>query len=192
MADTAVADVAMTDPAVAGAATAGPATAGPAVAGTATAGPAATARANAVVRRPVPLHPRLCAGAAVASAAAHGWMAWLHRGSWWESGLMVLMAAACLSCVVQLWRSGCAGAARSFMGMALAMAGFHLLLVVQPLAGGGHPAHMHHSAVAAAAQASSGAGGGAGSAGPMLAVIFLELAGAMAAATWIRRSAAQL
>lgn len=105
---------------------------------------------------------------------------------------MVLMAAACLSCVVQLWRSGCAGAARSFMGMALAMAGFHLLLVVQPLAGGGHAGHMHHTAVAAAVQASSGAGGGAGSAGPMLAVIFLELAGAMAAATWIRRSAAQL
>lgn len=188
MAETAVADTAGVDTAVAGTAVGDAA-----VADAAIVGPALQARPLLAVRRPVPLHPRLCAGAAVASAAAHGWMAWLHRGSWWESGLMVLMAAACLSCVVQLWRSGCAGAARSFMGMALAMAGFHLLLLVQPLGGGTHAPHGNHTAVAATVQAaSSGAGGGAGSAGPMLTVILLELAGAMAAATWIRRSAGQL
>jgi hypothetical protein len=163
-----------------------------AVADAAVADAAVLARPGVPARRPVPLHPRLCAGAAVASAAAHAWMAWLHLGSWWESGLMVLMAAACLSCVAQLWRSGCAGAARAFMGMALAMAGWHLLLLVQPLGGG---PHIHHTAVAAAVQAgaaaSPAAAGGAGTAGPMLAVIVLELAGAMAAATWIRRSAGQ-
>ncbi|GLB66766.1 hypothetical protein [Arthrobacter mangrovi] len=180
MADTATADMAV----------AGTATAGPAGADVAMAGRAVRERPNVAVRRPVPLHPRLCAGAAAASAAAHGWMAWLHRGNWWEFGLMVLMAAACLSCIVQLWRSGCVGAARRFMAMALAMAGFHLLLLVQPLAGG---VQAHHTAVAATVQAASaGTGAGAGSAEPMLAVIFLELAGAMAAATWVRRSARQL
>lgn len=183
MADTATADMAL----------AGTATAAPAGADVAMAGPAVGDGPNVAVRRPVPLHPRLCAGAAVASAAAHGWMAWLHRGNWWESGLMILMAGACLSCIVQLWRSGCAGAARRFMAMALAMAGFHLLLLVQPLAGGAQAPHAHHTAVAATVQAASaGTGGDAGSAEPMLAVIFLELAGAMAAATWIRRSARQL
>jgi hypothetical protein len=183
LAETGLADTGLTDTGLAETA----------VADAALAGPVLPVRPLLAVRRQVPLHPRLCAGAAAASAAAHGWMAWLHRGSWWESGLMVLMAAACLSCVVQLWRSGCAGAARSFMGMALAMAGFHLLLLVQPLGGGTHAPHLHHTAVAATVQAaSSGAGGGAGSAGPMLTVILLELAGAMAAATWIRRSAGQL
>ncbi|EMY33865.1 hypothetical protein D477_012655 [Arthrobacter crystallopoietes BAB-32] len=119
--------------------------------------------------------------AALASATAHTWMAWLHWGSWWEAGLMAVMAVSCLPCALPLWRSGCTGAARMLMGMALAMAGFHLLLVLQPVASG---THSHHAPAVQTAPP-----GPPDMAGAMLAIIALELASAMMAATWIRRSA---
>ncbi|MGK7221295.1 hypothetical protein ACSNO4_00655 [Kocuria flava] len=114
----------------------------------------------------VVLHARM----ALAGAHGPGW-----------SVLMGVMALLCLSCLAGLVRAGDpAGPVRMTMGMALAMALGHVLLLPL-LAGGAHGAHAHHGG-AAPVDAASGAGHGG-----MLLVVGVELAVAAVAVVWIRR-----
>lgn len=100
---------------------------------------------------------------------------------------MLAMAAACLPCAVQVWRTGLATGARMLMGMTLAMAAFHAALLLWP-GPGGHHHHRAQAGVGAAAGAGTAAAGGAVSgAEMMLAIIALELVTAMLAATLLRR-----
>ncbi|MGA7204889.1 MAG: hypothetical protein WBX27_09695 [Specibacter sp.] len=126
---------------------------------------------------------RLCAAVALASVAAHGWMAWEHRSMLWEAALMLLMASLCLPCAVAVWRGAHDRAVRVLFAMALAMVAVHTALLVGP--GSMGAAHQH---------------GGMGSmsapglrvadplAGAMLWVVALELGVAMLAAWAMRRS----
>ncbi|MFD1213170.1 hypothetical protein ACFQ36_14090 [Arthrobacter sp. GCM10027362] len=126
-------------------------------------------------------HPRLCAAVALGSVAAHVWMAFGHAHAWWLSTVMLLMAAYCLPCALTLWRHGAAHPAAMLLWSAAGMAGLHLVLVTAaalPPAG----THGHHGAAGQLASAHL-----AGSAGPMLAIIALELAVAALAASWLRR-----
>lgn len=125
-------------------------------------------------------HARACAGAALLSAALHLHMAGQHAGL--MAGAMLLMALMCLPCVLPLWRSGSAGAARMMMGGALAMVAVHAVLLLA--AGGGGNGHQH-GGVPAVAVAADGAG--AQTTFTMLALVGWELAAAMLAATWLRR-----
>jgi len=121
-------------------------------------------------------HPRLCAAVALASAAAHVGMALNHPHAWWLSALMLLMAAYCLPCALTLWRRGAAHPAAMLLWSAAGMAGLHLVLLAAAAPAG---AHAGHGAAAAQLQAAP--------AGPMLAVIALELAVAVLTASWLRR-----
>lgn len=116
----------------------------------------------------VVLHARM----ALAGAHGPGW-----------SVLMGVMALLCLSCLAGLLRAGDpTGTVRMTMGMALAMALGHVLLL--PLLAGGsgaHGAHAHHGG-APAAGAASGAGHGG-----MLLVVGVELVVAALAVGWTRR-----
>lgn len=112
---------------------------------------------------------------------------------------MLGMAAACLPCGWGLWRSPSAPGARMAMAAALAMAGFHALLL---LTAGGSAAHAHHGSTAVAPgalPAASGTGPGslAAAAGPaaaapsgleaMLMLTGWELGAALLAAIWLHR-----
>jgi hypothetical protein len=119
-------------------------------------------------------HQRLCAAAGLASVAAHAWMAFGHSHAWWQSTVMLLMAAFCLPCAVKLWRRAAAHPAVMLLWSAVGMAGLHvLLLAVSALSAG---AHSHHAASVHPAAP-----------GPLLAVIGLELMMAALAASWLYR-----
>ncbi|MCG2624044.1 hypothetical protein LVY72_19300 [Arthrobacter sp. I2-34] len=121
-------------------------------------------------------HPRLCAAVALASVAVHVWMAFGHSHAWWQSAAMLLMAAYCLPCALTLWRRGAAHPAAMLLWSAAGMAGLHLVLLAAAALPAGHSHHGGTSAHLEAAQS-----------GPMLAVIALELAVAVLAASWLRR-----
>jgi hypothetical protein len=121
-------------------------------------------------------HPRLCAAVALGSVAAHVWMALSHPHAWWLSALMLLMAAYCLPCALTLWRRGAAHPAAMLLWSAAGMAGLHLVLLAAAVPAG---VHAHHGGAPARLQAAP--------AGPMLAVIALELAVAVLTASWLRR-----
>jgi hypothetical protein len=121
-------------------------------------------------------HPRLCAAVALGSVAAHVWMALSHPHAWWLSALMLLMAAYCLPCALTLWRRGAAHPAAMLLWSAAGMAGLHLVLLAAAVPAG---THAHHGGALARLQAAP--------AGPMLAVIALELAVAVLTASWLRR-----
>lgn len=126
-------------------------------------------------------HPRLCAAVALGSVAAHVWMALSHPHAWWLSALMLLMAAFCLPCALTLWRRGAAHPAAMLLWSAAGMAGLHLVLLAAAVPAG---SHAHHGGAPAHLQAAHLQ---AASAGPMLAVIALELAVAVLTASWLRR-----
>lgn len=122
-------------------------------------------------------HQRLCAAVALGSVAAHVWMAFGHAHAWWQSAAMLLMAAYCLPCALALWRRAAAHPAAMLLWSAAGMAGLHLVL----LAAAAQPAGVHGHYAAGPVHAA------AGGAGPMLAIIVLELAVAVLAASWLRR-----
>src|SRR3954468_15169086 len=128
------------------------------------------------MRRKTTAHPRLCAAVALGSVAAHVWMALSHPHAWWLSALMLLMAAFCLPCALTLWRRGAAHPAAMLLWSAAGMAGLHLVLLAAAVPAG---SHAHHGGAAVHLQAAP--------AGPMLAVIGLELAVAVLTASWLRR-----
>ncbi|MFI7584208.1 hypothetical protein ACH9DO_10480 [Kocuria sp. M1N1S27] len=145
-------------------------------------------RAEAALRVPRPrvdlLRALLVLGTA-ASVALHGQMGLggAHGPGW--SALMGVMAVLCLSCLLGLVRAADpAGTVRMTMGMALAMAlGHVLLLPLLDASSGAHGHHGHHagtSAVSAASTAGAGHGG-------MLLVVGVELAVAVVAVSWLRR-----
>jgi hypothetical protein len=150
--------------------------------------PELAAGAAPVRQRPVPrllgdpLRVLLGTGVGV-SVALHGQMAvaGTHGAGW--AVVMGVMAALCLSCLVALARVGdLVRTVRMTMGMALAMALAHTLMI--PLLGGsgGHSAHAHHGGAGATEAAASGAGHGG-----MLLVVVVELAVAALAVAWLRR-----
>ncbi|MCW2135429.1 hypothetical protein [Arthrobacter sp. VKM Ac-2550] len=126
-------------------------------------------------------HARLCSLAAFVAIAAHFWMAWAHRDSWWQAGVMLAMAVVCLPCALVLWRTAGVEPAKMLMLAALAMAAFHAVLLLLPNGGVGHS---HHTGVAALAPAATAAGAGTGG---MLVLISWEIVTGMLAATWLRR-----
>jgi hypothetical protein len=128
------------------------------------------------MRTKMTAHPRLCAAVALGSVAAHVWMALSHSHAWWLSALMLLMAAYCLPCALTLWRRGAAHPAAMLLWSAAGMAGLHLVLLAGAVPAG---VHAHHGGPPAHLQAAP--------AGPMLAVIALELAVAVLTASWLRR-----
>ncbi|MGQ1838504.1 hypothetical protein ACT4S2_08605 [Kocuria turfanensis] len=127
----------------------------------------------------------LLAAGLVASVLLHARMALGGHGPGWSIG-MAVMAVLCLSCLPALVRAGAArrraGAVRMVMGMALAMAFGHVLLLPLMGAGGGHA---HHGALPAGTMPAA-AGGAAHGTGALL-VISVELAVAALAVLWLRR-----
>ncbi|AUI52970.1 hypothetical protein SAMN04489742_3582 [Arthrobacter crystallopoietes] len=126
-------------------------------------------------------HARLCSLAAFVAIAAHFWMAWAHRDSWWQAGVMLAMAVACLPCALVLWRAAGVRPAKMMMLAALTMAAFHAVLLLAP---NGGVSHGHHAGAAALAPAATAAGAGTGG---MLVLISWEIVTGMLAATWLRR-----
>lgn len=126
-----------------------------------------------------PLRAVLVCGIAV-SVAVHARMAvdGGHGPGW--SLAMAGMAVLCLSCGLALVRPGDrAGVVRMTMGMALAMALIHVLLL--PLMGGSSTgAHAHHGGVPAVAAPSAGHG-------TMLLAVVVELGVGVLALAWTRR-----
>lgn len=136
-----------------------------------------------VLRRPVDLPRVLLVLGVTASVALHAQMALAgtHGPGW--SVLMGIMAVLCLSCLAGLVRAGDpTGAVRMTMGMALAMALGHVLLL--PLLGGASGAHGAHAHSGGATTAGAAAGAGHGG---MLLVVVVELAVAAVAVRWTRR-----
>jgi hypothetical protein len=117
-----------------------------------------------------------------ASIALHGQMALSGaHGTMW-SLVMGGMAAICVSCIVALVKAGPArGPVCMTMGMAIAMALIHVLML--PFLNGGGGAHSHHSA----AHVDAVVAGSSGGHGAMLMVVAVELAVAALAAGWMRR-----
>ncbi|CEA07334.1 hypothetical protein BN1051_00646 [Arthrobacter saudimassiliensis] len=144
------------------------------------------------------VHARACAAAVLAGALAHLWMVSAHPHPWWQAALMLGMAAACLPCSRGLWRSPSEPGARMAMAAALAMAGFHAVLLLA----GGSAAHAHHGSVSVASGALPAASGTdpgplAATSGPvaaapsgleaMLMLTAWELGAALLAAVWLHR-----
>lgn len=125
--------------------------------------------------------PARTSGRWAAAAAAMGGAAHLAMvpGGGWMAALGAAMALACLPCAWHLWRRPSLRAARTVIGMSLAMVLVHGALVLSGGHGGGH-AHAH--------QPSSGAADG--HAATMLAIIAVELGTALLAAAWVRRQRA--
>lgn len=123
------------------------------------------------------VHSRICAAVTAASCLAHLWLVTGNQHGIWLNLLMLAMVAVCLPCAVHIWQHGRAAALRRVMASALAMTGVHAVLLL----GAGAQGHMVHAAApASAGAATSGAGA-------MLAVIAVELATAMLAATLLAR-----
>lgn len=138
------------------------------------------------------LPARLCATVALASVGAHVWMGWQHRAMPWEAALMLLMAAVCLPCAVDVWRGAHRRAVTILFAMALAMVAVHGALLV---GSGSMGAHQHGAMSAMGAMGSMGDAGAQGAAAnplaaSMLGIIALELGVAMAAAWVMRRTRA--
>ena len=93
------------------------------------------------------------------------------------------MAAACIPCVVSVWRHGTRNAISALMAMSLGMVLIHAAMLLVP---GGMSHHGGHSGPAVFdPQADPGSVNGAL---VLLAVIATELFTAMMAATWLRRA----
>ncbi|MGP4033523.1 hypothetical protein [Pseudarthrobacter sp. 1C304] len=122
------------------------------------------------------VHSRICAAATAASCLAHLWLVTGSQHGIWLNLLMLAMVAVCLPCAVHIWRHGRAGALRRVMASALAMTGVHAVLLL----GAGQQGHISHAAAPAPGAATSGAGA-------MLAIIAVEVATAMLAATLLAR-----
>lgn len=103
---------------------------------------------------------------------------------------MVLMAAACLPCVVAVWRRAHDRGVRLLFVMALAMVAVHAIVLLAPASQTGHV----HGGVGSMDSMGAAGGGGMAPAVPqaasMLGVIALELAVAMLAAWVMRRERA--
>ncbi|MHA7303747.1 hypothetical protein ACX80E_00625 [Arthrobacter sp. TMN-49] len=123
---------------------------------------------------------RLCAAVALAAVGAHVWMAWAHRAMPWESALMLLMAAACLPCAVDVWRRGHERAVRLIFVMSLVMVAVHVALLL----GSGSKPGSHHGGMGAQL---AGAADSHPQPAAMLGVVALELAVAFLAARLMRR-----
>lgn len=97
----------------------------------------------------------------IAAASATGAMAWMMAG----------MGLACATCLVHLWRGGCAvrTAARHLLAMCAVMALFHMAWLASPLLGG------HHQHGPGGTASASASGGAAGHGEAMLGVIGVEL-----------------
>jgi len=127
-------------------------------------------------RRPA----RLCSAVALASVAAHLWMAWEHRAMPWESALMVVMAAVCLPCAVAVWRHAHDKAVQLLMVMALLMVAVHAATLLAPGA-----MVSSHGGMGSMAMPVQGDGSHMDA---MLGIIALELVVALMAAWVVRRS----
>lgn len=133
-----------------------------------------------------PLRGALALGTGV-SVVLHAQMALggTHGRGW--SVLMGLMAVLCLPCLVALVRPAAVhpavGTVRMALGTALAMALGHVLLLPLMSGVGGHAQHGTPSAGTVPA-AAGGAAHGAG----VLLVVGVELAVAVLAVVWLRRS----
>ena len=89
---------------------------------------------------------------------------------------MLVLAAACVPCVVHIWRPSRAAALRRLMTCALCMVALHGLLLAGSSAGG----HAHGGVPASAAASVNGAVG-------LLLIITLEITTALLAATLLAR-----
>ena len=146
-------------------------------------------RARAVVR-----HARWVATAAGAGIAAHLAMAF---ASGWMAALAFVMAAACAPCGWAMWRRPSVHAARTLVGMSLAMALLHAAIVLGGAAGPG--GHSHGTSVATSASAVSVGASSAGASpaaaqsahadhdSSALAIVAADFAAALLAAGWLRR-----
>ncbi|MDJ0357802.1 hypothetical protein [Paenarthrobacter sp. PH39-S1] len=126
-------------------------------------------------------HARLCAAVALASVIAHLWMGWEHRVMPWESGLMLLMAAACLPCALAVWRNTNDRAVHVLFAMALIMVAVHAALLLAP---GSMAGHQHGTTGPNGTRMT----GTASNSATMLGVVALELGVAMLAAWTMRRA----
>lgn len=122
--------------------------------------------------------------AAAATAAGAGAHLAMVPGGGWMAALGLGMAAVCLPCAWHLWRAPSLQAARTVIGMSLAMVALHAALIL----GAGPAAHDGaHSHAAHAAHAASTAEAASGHTGAMLAAVAIDLLAAFAAAAWVRR-----
>ena len=122
-------------------------------------------------------HSRMCAAVTAVSCVAHLWLAAGNHHGPWLSMLMLAMVAVCRPCSLHLWRHRRAGAVHKVMASALAMALLHAVLLLSA----GSPGHSHGTAARAVAGSATSA------AGASLAVIALEIATALLAATLLAR-----
>ena len=121
-----------------------------------------------------------------ASVAAHGWMAvgGGHGAGW--SLVMAAMSVACAVCLVDLVRRREAhGPVRMALGMAVAMAVVHVLMLPLMAGGQGGTQHAHHAGGGTAPGAVAASTGGADH-GTMLLPIALELVAAGLASARLR------
>jgi len=132
-------------------------------------------------RAGIVFHSRICAAVTAASCLAHLWLVAGNQHGTWLNLLMLAMVAVCLPCAVHIWRQGRSGALRQVMASALAMTGVHAVLLLGAGAGAGASAHVHQGAATAAA------GAAPPGAGALVAVIALEMATALLAATLLAR-----
>jgi hypothetical protein len=123
------------------------------------------------------LHSRMCATVTAASCVAHLWLAAGKHHAPWLGMLMLAMVAVCLPCSLHIWRHRRVSAVHKVMASALAMAVLHAFLLLSA----GLSGHSH----SISAQAVTGTATSAAEAS--LAVIALEIATALVAATLLAR-----
>ncbi|WP_372447802.1 hypothetical protein [Pseudarthrobacter albicanus] len=123
------------------------------------------------------LHSRMCATVTAASCAAHLWLAAENRHGPWLGVLMLAMVAVCVPCSLHIWRHPRASAVHKVMASALAMAVLHAFLLLSA----GSAGHSHGTSARAAAGSETSV------AEASLAVIALEIATALLAATLLAR-----
>lgn len=128
-------------------------------------------------------HSRICAAATAASCLVHVWLVAGNQHETWLNLLMLAMVAVCLPCAVHIWRQGRVSALRQVMASGLAMTAVHAGLLLGVGSGAGASAHVHHAAATVANEAAGAASGAVA----LLAVIALEMATALLAATLLAR-----